>query len=610
MNKNELIKRFLGERFGMFIHWGVYSPLGGTWKGRTIEQDLSCWIMNVLQIPVKEYEQIAAKFNPVNFDAEEWVKLARDAGMRYIVFTSKHHDGFSMFHSKVDPYNIYDWTNYKRDIVAELAKACKKYDIKLGLYYSHALDWHEEHAGGWNVKPSRLRISYGNVWDYPDNEKKDFSIYFNKKVKPQVTELLTKYGDIFLMWFDTARIISPEQSEELYQLVKSLQPNCIINTRIGNARGDYVSLGDNQVPTLILDSARETPATLNNTWGYKTYDHNWKTSDELIKMLMNLSSRNINFLLNIGPMGDGKLTKQTIETLKGIGKWTSLNGEIIYNTRPIPTLSSLDWGYITSSKNKIYMCLKSNEKQTIEINGLLSKVNSIYSIKENKELAFEQSIDEGKDDTQINTLKVYVPKTNLYMPVYIIECEEEPKLEDCILQQGKSLILTTPLAKIYDGQFKYGKDIVMENHYGNYEHFGKIRLNNYGALEDWTKAEEYIEWEAKFIKAGNYQVEIITSYSGITNETRNGCKVEIILSSLNKKPNNNNKEEEQKLKTNLKEDYSYAESRTGTHNVRIGTICGDMNVCEPGIYRIRIRLTKDTNGKNIPLIILKYTLLD
>jgi hypothetical protein len=496
-------------------------------------------------------------------------------------------------------------------------------NFSFGDYFKKdAITWAWEFVTQDLQMPTNLRISWANVWDYPDNDKKDFSIYFNKKVKPQVTELLTKYGDIFLMWFDTPRTITAEQSEELYQLVKSLQPNCLVNSRIGNGKGDYGSLGDNQIPTVTLENPNESPVTLNDTWGYKYYDHNWKSSEEIIHMLIKLASRNVNFLLNIGPMGDGRLTNETIQILSGISDWTSLNREAIYNTTGNPTQYNFDWGYVTSSKNKIYMCFKDNEQQSIEFNGLLSKVRHIYSLKDKKELTFKQFINESNNkksekNMQINTLKIGIPKTDIYMPAYAIECEEMPKFDNCILQQDNSLVLYPLSSKVYDGKVKNAKNVLMENLYVNYDHFGKIRVDRGGILTGWSKSDEYIEWEAKFVKPASYSVEIITNSIGISDETRNECELEIILSTINaayKENNNMSKDEynnEYKLRTNLKEDFTYIESRTSRYNTRIGTICGKINLDEAGLYRIKLRLINDLKDSNesIPLVALRYSIL-
>lgn len=308
---------FKESQFGMMIHWGLYSLYAGEYKGeRQPKQNVSEWIQKNYAIPNAEYEKLADAFNPLYFDADEWVTLAKNAGMKYMVFTAKHHDGFSLFHSKVDPYNIVDATPFKRDVVKELADACKKQGIKFGVYYSQDMDWHEPNGGGYKKTGSDCR-ERSNSWDYPDADKKDYSICFEKKIKPQVEELLTNYGDIFLIWFDMPSSITPEQSEELYNLVKKHQPNCLINSRIGNGKGDYRSLDDNEISNEYFgDELVETPVTLNDTWGYKSYDNNWKSAEKIIELKKHLKEHGINFLLNVGPDYLGRFPAATVDILK------------------------------------------------------------------------------------------------------------------------------------------------------------------------------------------------------------------------------------------------------------------------------------------------------
>jgi alpha-L-fucosidase len=205
---------FKQAKFGLMIHWGLYAVPAGEWKGQR-NDDLGEWIQAFYRIPKAEYEKLAEAFNPILFDAEEWVRLAKDAGMQYIVITSKHHDGFALFKSEADPYNVVDATPFKRDIIAEFAAACKKHGLKLGLYYSQDLDWHEPDGGGYNfpaIHGNGHHVSWTNNWDYPDASAKDYSRCFEKKIKPQVKEILTKYGDLCLIWFDTPCTINKEQS--------------------------------------------------------------------------------------------------------------------------------------------------------------------------------------------------------------------------------------------------------------------------------------------------------------------------------------------------------------------------------------------------------------
>ncbi len=327
------IKWFKEAQYGMMAHWGLYSLLGGEWKGRRV-LDYAEWIQSYMPIPNDEYSELAKIFNPIYFNADEWIKLARNSGMKYFVFTSKHHDGFAMYRSHADKFNVVDATPFGRDVVGELAEACYKYGLKFGLYYSQELDWHHPHGGGYDKFSGCSGVSWDNSWDFPDRSKKDFSICFEEKIKPQVKELLTSYGELCLMWFDVPHTITPEQSLELNRLVKEYQPDCLINSRIGNGAYDYVSLGDNEYPTELAEGSEipdpnsidgfksspyglyETAGTLNSSWGYKYYDQNRITAEEIAERRKKLNSLGINYLLNVDPDGLGRIPSFSAEALK------------------------------------------------------------------------------------------------------------------------------------------------------------------------------------------------------------------------------------------------------------------------------------------------------
>jgi alpha-L-fucosidase len=281
--------------------------------------------MHSCEIPIFEYEKLADIFNPIYFNAEEWVKLARDAGMEYIVVTSKHHDGFCLFKSEVDSYNSVDATPFGRDIIAELAEACRKYGVKLGLYYSQCLDWHEMHGGGYSKSHYHENVDrhryWGNTWDFPDNDKKDYRICFENKIKPQLKEILTKYGDICLIWFDTPMDEqTPEQSRELYEMVRKYQPDCLVNTRIGNGLGDYRSCADNSLPEEYTEKLVESPITLNKTWGFKYFDNEWKSPERVLDILHRCNEKGANLLLNVGPDHLGRIPAPAADILREVGK--------------------------------------------------------------------------------------------------------------------------------------------------------------------------------------------------------------------------------------------------------------------------------------------------
>ena len=319
MNSREWFKQ---AKFGMMIHWGLYSLPAGEWRGERME-DIGEWCQQYFRIPNSEYHRLAEIFNPIYFDADEWVRLAKDAGMQYIVFTAKHHEGFAMYHSKVSKFNIVDATPFGRDVLGELADACRRHGLRLGLYYSQELDWSEPNGGGYTTGKTWCggKAYWTNNWDFPDDAHKNFTQCFEDKIKPQVKEILTGYGDICLIWFDTPGVITPAQSDELYALVKKYQPDCLVNSRIGNGRGDYTSAGDNEIPDDDKgDMLFETPATLNDTWGYKAFDGNWKDAATVKRIKEHLNSRGINYLLNVGPDYLGRIPAPAIDILRDVGR--------------------------------------------------------------------------------------------------------------------------------------------------------------------------------------------------------------------------------------------------------------------------------------------------
>ena len=332
---------FNQARFGLMLHWGLYTQLAGEYRGRRMDY-IGEWIQSRFEIPNEEYSRLTQAMNPIGFCAEDWVKLAKSAGMEYIVLTSKHHEGFAMYRSEADPFNIADATPFGRDPIAELAEACQKHNMRLGLYYSQELDWHEPDGGGYTRGHTNHGMSWTNDWDFPDNDKKDFSRCFERKIKPQVKEIMTKYGDICLIWFDTPGVMTKAQSQELYNLVKQYQPDCLVNSRLGNGVYDYVSLGDNEIPAerpAEISKERagdmqsmndlfgfkyspynlyETAATLNDTWGFKYYDHNWKTPEQILANKQKLNGMGVNYLLNVGPDALGRIPSYSVDILRRV----------------------------------------------------------------------------------------------------------------------------------------------------------------------------------------------------------------------------------------------------------------------------------------------------
>jgi alpha-L-fucosidase len=327
-------------RYGMFIHWGLYAIPAGVWRGQAVP-GIGEWIMKHAQIPVREYEQLAAQFNPVHFDAAAIVRLAKQAGQKYLVFTSKHHDGFCLFKTQYTTYNSVDGAPFGRDVVGELAAECQKQGMRFGLYYSQTQDWH--HPDG-----------DGNDWDF-DESKKDFDGYLENYVKPQMRELLTNYGPIALIWFDTPKGITAAQSQSLLEYCHQIQPDCLICGRIGNTLGDYASAGDNRAPASLQERLDwEMPGTINDTWGFKTDDHNWKSTETLIRKLADIVSKNGNYLLNIGPDALGRVPQPSVDRLLAVGAWLERNGEAIYGTRFGP-IQGLEWCRSTRRGRTVYL---------------------------------------------------------------------------------------------------------------------------------------------------------------------------------------------------------------------------------------------------------------
>ena len=342
--KQEALQRFKEAKLGMFIHWGLYSQAGGIWKGTKINNaphpgpKVAEWLMYAFQIPREDYKALAKTFNPDKSFAQNVVKLAKDVGMKYIVITSKHHDGFALFNSKHSEFDMVDATPYKADIVKELYNACLEEGIDFGVYYSHGNDWMDGTDGNYkNIK--KVNDSLGiythptgkNLWDPSENTHVS---YLENKAYPQIKELLTMLPELRLIWFDGTGFTTEAQAFQFYKLVYERNPNVLVNRRVGYAFGDYLDAGDNKIPSAseTLEKYWETCGTTNNSWGYKSYDDDWKSPKELLYYFVDILSKGGNYLLNIGPDGKGHVPETSAENLRDMGKWIHQNADAVYGT--------------------------------------------------------------------------------------------------------------------------------------------------------------------------------------------------------------------------------------------------------------------------------------
>jgi alpha-L-fucosidase len=410
-------------RFGMFIHWGLYAVPAGEYKGRQSKQ-IGEWIMEWANIPRAEYEKFAPLFNPVKFNAREWVRIARDAGMKYIVITSKHHDGFSMFNSAVSKYNIVDATPYRKDPMRALADEAKKQGLKFCFYYS-IMDWH--HPSAYVDAPGKDPTAGHGVTNLKPGAKGEYVRY----MKEQLKELVNAY-DPAVLWFDGEWVDwwTEADGKELYQYVRGLKPNIIINNRVGKGRkgmeglskndqqyaGDFGTPEQRIPPTGLPDVDWESCMTMNDTWGFKSYDNNWKSAEKVIRNLVDIASKGGNYLLNVGPTAEGLIPQPSIERLAEAGRWMKVNGEAIYGTTASPFAKQLAFGRATRKAGRVYLHVfdwPANGK--LEVPSWGPHVRSAYLLGSPRTaLKFTQSADGITIQTPVNA-------TNAIATVIVLE---------------------------------------------------------------------------------------------------------------------------------------------------------------------------------------------
>lgn len=392
-DKDKRMEWWRDARFGMFIHWGVYSVPAGIHHGKEVP-GIGEWIMSRAKIPIPEYEQYVKQFNPLKYDAKQWVKIAKNAGMKYIVITSKHHDGFCLWDSEVSDYDIIDAAPFTRDILKELSKACKKEGIRLCFYHS-IMDWH-----------------------HPDAKGENFEKYRENYLKPQLKELLTEYGDIGVLWFDGEWIgeWTEEQGKDLYNYVRNIKPDLIVNNRVGKGRQgmqgmnkDKSYAGDFGTPEQEILTGQsafdwESCMTMNNTWGFKKNDHNWKSAEKLIHNLADIAAKGGNYLLNVGPTEEGLIPEPSIERLKEMGEWLDVNEEAIYKTGSLKKYKEADIRFTLSPDKKyVYAIVLKWPGEDLFIKGINVKESGKITM-----LGYKKVFDWGYD--AVKGLKISIPE--------------------------------------------------------------------------------------------------------------------------------------------------------------------------------------------------------
>ena len=382
-------------RFGMFIHWGVYAVPAGTYKGARIP-GIGEWIMSHAHVPIPEYEQFVHRFNPTKFDPDQWVRIAKDAGMKYIIITSKHHDGFAIFNSTVSAYDIVDATPFHRDAIRALATAAHRQGMKFGVYYS-IMDWHHPDAQGPNF-PDYNSTTFSNP---------HFDRYVESYMRPQLTELIKQYPEIDVLWFDGEWIAdwTDARGKVIYDYLRSLKPSLIINNRVGHTRQGLsgldrqgrIGLGDfgtpeQRVPPEGLPGVDwETCMTMNDTWGFKSYDDDWKDTRTLLRTLIDVASKGGNLLLNVGPTAEGIIPAPSVNRLSEMGAWMRVNGDAIYGTNVSPYGQPV-WGRYTTRGDRVFAHVFDWPKDgRLELTGVKDAPTRAYLLVDKQALQIEHS---------------------------------------------------------------------------------------------------------------------------------------------------------------------------------------------------------------------------
>jgi alpha-L-fucosidase len=493
--RDERLQWWREARFGMFVHWGVYSGLGGTWQGHPVK-GYAEHIQRILKIPIPVYrEQVAGKFNPTEFNADEWIRAARDAGMGYFIITAKHHDGFAMFDSKTNDYNIVQATPFKRDPMKELKAACQKYGLKFGFYYSHAFDWGEPNAPGndWDYdNPGGDRNLHGgrNWWEsYPELVTKARS-YVDQKAIPQLLELIKTY-DPDILWFDTPQKLPDSENLRILKAVRDASPRVVINGRLVRNWGDYLSTADRPAEFSPHEGDWEGIPTTNESYGYNQNDHSHKPVSHFIQILAKAAARGGNILMNVGPMGNGKIAPEDLAILKGIGQWWKTNGESIRGTSRTP-LAVQAWGESTRKGDALYLHVFAWPREgKLVVGGLRTGVKSAHLLSDPKHANL---VTERVNPLDV-LIKVPAGAPDQVDSVVVLQCEAEP-----VGDTTRLLSLSgTNVLRAFDGELR-----------GTLR-FGPGKTRD-AYVENWTKVRDSVFWRLRLNK--NCSFEVRMDYDG------------------------------------------------------------------------------------------------
>ncbi len=497
-NRDKRMAWWKEARFALFMHWGAYSVLGGEYKGEELKGKYAEHIARICKIPRKDYIRDAAgKFHPEKYDAERWVLLAKKAGMKYIVITSKHHDGFAIYYSKHSDFDMKDTAKWHRDPLKELADACRKHGLRFGVYYSHAQDWYE---------PGNVR----NNWDFPGNpavnnrrwfKKKTPEVkahlkkawtYYETKVIPQVKELIIDYK-VDMIWFDTASWMPQEYNTRVLKAVRDTNPDTIVSHRIGGGMGDYVGGPDSPVvfPVTKEPYWEAIQSTL-HSWGYNRFDEaNRRPPDYLIRMLATVVSKGGNMMINVGPKPDGTFVKKDIETLEIIAEWMKEQSGSIHGAGRSP-LPAQNWGVITSKGNDLFLHVFNwPKKGKLRVGGLFTKVDSATLLKKKKKLKVK------REPGNVISLNIPTKPSHPFNSVIQLKCASKPKADQFrLLEPGIENRL-----HVYDTGLIQGRRIRTSSGKGSDAY-----------LFNWREPDASVTWKVRATEPLGYKVHIIYDF--------------------------------------------------------------------------------------------------